>query len=207
MMRYIFATNNPSKVKELKAMFEEAKLEMLSLADFGLSFEPTETGDTFEENATQKVTKTAQFLKENGIDCEVENIAVLSDDSGLCIDALNGLPGVASANFMGRELPYTLRNSAIIDHMKDTKENERAARFVCVIACLFPCGKVETTNGTVEGQIAYEAKGENGFGYDPIFFVPKYGKTTAELSQEEKNKISHRGNALQAMIEKLKVSV
>jgi len=197
-MKYLFATNNKNKVKELKLSL--AGLEIISLAELGLFFEPAETGSTFEENAIQKVTETARFLKENGHDPQKENIAVLSDDSGLCVDFMGGLPGVDSANFMGRETPYEIRNNHIISKLNGVLEHERTARFVCIIACLFPNGEIKTTKGVIEGLITHEIKGENGFGYDPIFYVPKYGKTTAEINPEEKNKISHRGMALKEMV-------
>lgn len=202
-MKYLFATNNPDKVSEIKAILGEAGLEVISLADLGLSFEPTETGQTFKENAGQKARKTAQFLQENGHN----NIAVLSDDSGLCIDAMDGEPGVDSANFMGRETPYNIRNQYIINQMLNVPDEKRTARFVCVIYCLMPPqegGNIITTTGEVEGMIAHGPRGSNGFGYDPIFLVKEYGKTTAELTAEEKNKISHRGKALRLMVRELK---
>jgi XTP/dITP diphosphohydrolase len=128
---------------------------------------------------------------------------VLADDSGLEVDFLGGEPGVDSADFMGVDTPYSVRNAKILEMLEGVTGEKRAARFVCVIACVLPCGKTLTTRAAVEGVIAHEAAGENGFGYDPIFFVPEFGKTTAELSQAEKNKISHRGKALRAMIEQL----
>jgi len=194
-MTYLFATNNPNKVKEIKAIFEHAKLSLISLSDLGLFFEPTETGATFEENAIQKATKTLEFLQENGH----ANIAVLSDDSGLCVDAMGGEPGVDSANFMGRETPYEVRNTHIISQL----DKDRAARFVCVIACAFQNGKILTTEGMIHGEIAHQPSGSGGFGYDPIFYVPSYGKTMANLTAAEKNAISHRGIALTKMMEQL----
>jgi len=194
-MIYLFATNNPNKVKEIKAIFEQAKLSLISLSDLGLFFEPTETGSTFEENAIQKATKTLAFLRENNHG----NIAVLSDDSGLCVNAMRGEPGVDSANFMGRDTPYEVRNRHIISQL----DKDRAARFVCVIACAFPNGKILTTEGIVHGEIASQPSGSGGFGYDPIFHVPSYGKTMADLTAGEKNAISHRGIALTKMIAQL----
>ena len=199
-MRFLFATNNPGKLREIEAMFEAAGLALESLANMGLSFEPTETGTTFEENAIQKASKTAKFLRENGYG---HDIAVLSDDSGLCIDPLGGIPGVDSANFMGRETPYNVRNNRIVDMLSDIPKTMRIARFICVIACAWPDGRIQTTKGSIEGLIT-QPQGDSGFGYDPIFFVPEFGKTMAALTQEEKNSISHRGRALGEMIKQLK---
>jgi len=193
--KFLFATNNPGKVKEIRAIFSQGSYSVVSLAELGLSFEPTETGDTFLENATQKATKVLEFLKAHGYD----DIAVLADDSGLCIDALGGEPGVDSANYMGRETPYKIRNAHIIKLLEGVQG--RAAKFVCVIACVYPNGQVVTTTGEMCGEIAHEILGDSGFGYDPIFYLPSYNKTSAQLTMEEKNKISHRGKALAAMIE------
>ena len=194
-MKYLFATNNPGKVKEINAIFEASGLKVITLSDLGLSFEPAEDGDTFEENAMQKAVETVDFLFDNGFD----DIAVLADDSGLCISALNGEPGVDSANFMGRETPYEIRNAHIISQLTDA--TDRTAKFVCIIACAFPNGVMLTTRGEICGEIATAPSGVGGFGFDPIFFLPEKGKTTAELSASEKNEISHRGIALKLMIE------
>jgi len=196
-MIFVFATNNPGKVKEIQPIFAQANLSLKSLADFGLSFEAGEDGDTFEHNARQKATETLEFLQKNGHG----NVAVIADDSGLCINAMGGLPGVDSANFMGRETPYNVRNAHIIDELQFSPV--RAAKFVCIIACAFPCGKTITTTGEVHGHIAQKPMGSGGFGYDPIFYVPQYSKTMAELTPEEKNEISHRGQALKKMLEVL----
>jgi len=200
-MKYLFATNNQGKVKEIKSIFQKAGLEVISLADLGLAYEPSETGSTFEDNAIQKATKTARFLRENSAE---SNIAVLSDDSGLCVDALGGLPGVESANFMGRETPYEMRNNRIVEMLAAVPRAIRIARFECVIACVFPGGDVKITTGKIEGLITNPSRGKGGFGYDPIFFVPEFGKTMADLTQHEKNSVSHRGKALGEMIEILK---
>jgi len=193
-MRLLLATNNPGKVKEIKPLFKAPARELISLADLGLFFEPAETGDAFEANAIQKATETLAFLRENGHD----DITVLADDSGLCIDAMDGEPGVDSANYMGRETPYHVRNAYIISQLEN---KPRDAKFMCVIACAYPNDTVVTVTGEVHGEIAHEPAGESGFGYDPIFFVPSYGKTMAELTMQEKNAISHRGQALQKMLE------
>ena len=201
MSRYVLATNNPGKVKEIKPLFEQIGLELICLADLGLSFEPAETGSTFEANAIQKATETLNFLKENGHN----NMTVLSDDSGLCINKLDGLPGVDSANYMGRETPYPERNANILNLMSNTKgTKDRTARFECVIACVRPDESYQICYGTIHGEIAQQIQGVSGFGYDPIFFVPEFGKTMAELTPEEKSKISHRGKAIRAMLEVLK---
>lgn len=197
-MTYLIATNNQGKVKEIEPMFAKAGFSLKSLADFRLSFEPQEDGDTFEHNAIQKAQETLAFLQANGH----TDIAVIADDSGLCIDGLGGMPGVDSANFMGRETPYELRNAHIIKQLQDTPV--KTAKFVCVIACVFPCGKVITTTGEIHGHIATKPEGSGGFGYDPIFYVPEYGKTMANLTVEEKNKISHRGQGLEKMLKELK---
>jgi XTP/dITP diphosphohydrolase len=208
-MKLLFATNNPGKVKELKQMSQSEGMELLTLSDLGsrgsqpLVFVPDETGATFEENAVQKARETANFLAENGY----KNFAVLADDSGLEIDALDGKPGVDSALFVGRETPYTIRNAKILDDMKNVPNAQRTARFICVIACVLPSGENLTTRAALEGVISHAPKGENGFGYDPIFYLPEHGKTTAELSQEEKNKLSHRGLAFNKMLEVLKCRV
>ena len=194
-MKYLFATNNQGKIKEIKAIFKATGLELITLSDLGLSFEPEENGDSFEENAMQKAVETTDFLFDNGFD----DIAVLADDSGLCITALNGEPGVDSANYMGRETPYETRNAHIINELANAAD--RSAKFVCVIACAFPSGVMLTTRGEIVGEIAATPSGTDGFGYDPIFFLPEKGKTMAELFASEKNKISHRGAALKLMIE------
>jgi len=199
MVKILLATNNPGKLKEVQAIFNQYSFasKLISLADLGLFFEPSETGATFKENAIQKATKTLEFLCKNGY----EDISVLADDSGLCINALNGEPGVDSANFMGRDTPYETRNAHIISLLAD--KPDRTARFVCVIAYASPNGEIITTEAAIHGEIANVPSGQSGFGYDPIFFLPEYDKTSAELTIEEKNKISHRGKALGLMIRKL----
>ena len=157
------------------------------------NIEIVEDGKTFEENAVIKAKTIADITK---------NI-VIADDSGLEVDYLDKAPGVYSARYMGEDTPYTIKNNHIIELLKDAKGEERSARFVCVIACVMPDGETFTTRGTIEGRIGYEEKGENGFGYDPIFYLPERGCTTAELPPEQKNEISHRGRALKAMYKKL----
>ncbi|MCL2571696.1 MAG: non-canonical purine NTP pyrophosphatase [Defluviitaleaceae bacterium] len=176
-------------------MFEKAGLLLISLADLGLKFEAGEDGDTFLHNATQKARETADFLKEHG-----HSYAVLADDSGLEIDALEGKPGVHSALFMGRDTPYHERCQAILEKLAHVHDEWRLARFICTLVCIFPDGSQLTTKGAIEGRIAWDLFGDGGFGYDPIFYYPPYEKTLAELSKEEKNQISHRGQAIQKMI-------
>ena len=195
MKKIIVATGNEGKMKEIRQILGGENVEIVSLKDENLQdVEIVEDGKTFEENALIKASTIAK----------ITGTMVLADDSGLEVDYMDKAPGVYSARYMGEDTPYTIKNNHIIDELKDAKGEERSARFVCVIACVFPDGKSITTRGTIEGQIGYEEKGSNGFGYDPIFYLPERGCTTAELSPEEKNKISHRGKALTTMYEKLK---
>ena len=192
--KVIFATSNEGKMKEVRSILEGLDVEVLSMKEAGIFVEVVEDGTTFEENAAIKATA---IQKECG---EI----VLADDSGLEVDYLNKEPGIYSARYMGEDTSYRIKNKSLIDRLEGVEGDDRSARFVCAIAAAFPDGTVEITRGTIEGQIGYEEKGENGFGYDPIFMVPEYNKTTAELTMEEKNKISHRGKALQTMKEELK---
>ena len=192
MRDIIFATKNKDKIKEIKAVLGD-KYNILSMEDAGVSDDIEENGTTFEENALIK----AEFvMKKTGK-------LVLADDSGLEIDYFDKKPGVYSARFMGKDTPYSEKNRQILQKMEGVPEEKRSARFVCAIACAMPEGGSFTVRETIEGIIGYEIKGENGFGYDPIFFVPELNKTTAELTMEEKNKISHRGKALVLMREQL----
>lgn len=194
MTKIIVATGNQNKMKEIREIIKRDDIEFVSLKDEGLQdIEIVEDGKTFEENAVIKAKTIADITK---------NI-VIADDSGLEIDYLDKAPGVYSARYMGEDTPYTIKNNHIIELLKDAKGEERSARFVCVIACVMPDGETFTTRGTIEGRIGYEEKGENGFGYDPIFYLPERGCTTAELPPEQKNEISHRGRALKAMYKKL----
>ena len=194
MTKIIVATGNQNKMKEIREIIKRDDREFVSLKDEGLQdLEIVEDGKTFEENAVIKAKTIADITK---------NI-VIADDSGLEVDYLDKAPGVYSARYMGEDTPYTIKNNHIIELLKDAKGEERSARFVCVIACVMPDGETFTTRGTIEGRIGYEEKGENGFGYDPIFYLPERGCTTAELPPEQKNEISHRGRALKAMYKKL----
>lgn len=193
-MKIIFATKNQGKVREIKQILADMPCEVLSLKDAGIDIDVVEDGATFAENA---VKKAVEIMKASGEIC-------LADDSGLEIDYLDKAPGVYSARFMGEDTPYEIKNNKIIEMLKGVPDEKRTARFISVIAAAFPDGRVMTTEGVIEGRVAYETKGENGFGYDPLFFLPEYGKTTAELPLEIKNEISHRGKALKLMKEKLK---
>ncbi len=193
MKKILFATTNQGKLKEIKSILADFNCEIVSLKDEGIDVQVEENGRTFRENAR---IKAEAFAKESGL-------ITLADDSGLAVDYMGGAPGVYSARFLGEETSYDVKNSYIIDKLKTAKEEERTARFVCAICCVMPDGTVLETEGKIEGLIAHEPAGENGFGYDPIFYVPEFKKTTAELSPDEKNKISHRGRALSAMKEKL----
>lgn len=194
MTKIIVATGNQNKMKEIREIIKRDDIEFVSLKDEGLQdIEIVEDGKTFEENAVIKAKTIADITK---------NI-VIADDSGLEVDYLDKAPGVYSARYMGEDTPYTIKNNHIIELLKDAKGEERSARFVCIIACVMPDGETFTTRGTIEGRIGYEEKGENGFGYDPIFYLPERGCTTAELPPEQKNEISHRGRALKAMYKKL----
>ena len=189
--KVIFATSNAGKMKEVRSILEGLDVEVLSMKEAGIFVDVVEDGTTFEENA---VIKATAIQKECG---EI----VLADDSGLEVDFLNKEPGIYSARYMGEDTSYRIKNKSLIDRLEGVEGEERSARFVCAIAAAFPDGTVEVTRGTIEGQIGYEEKGENGFGYDPIFYVPEYGCTTAELSLEQKNEASHRGKALRKMKE------
>ncbi|OLR65872.1 non-canonical purine NTP pyrophosphatase, RdgB/HAM1 family [Anaerostipes sp. 992a] len=189
--RIIFATGNEGKMKEVRMILADMDYEIVSMKEAGVEIEIIEDGKTFEENALIKATA---IMKETGE-------LVLADDSGLEIDYFDKAPGVYSARYLGEDTPYEVKNRVILERMEGVAEEKRTARFVCAIAAAFPDGMTKTVRGTIEGIIGYESKGENGFGYDPIFYLPEYGCTSAELAPEEKNKISHRGKALQKMKE------
>ncbi|MBS5523310.1 MAG: XTP/dITP diphosphatase [Clostridiales bacterium] len=191
MRKIIFATGNEGKMKEIRMILADLPVEVLSMKEAGIHTDIVEDGKTFEENALIKAKAIHELTGE----------LVLADDSGLEVDYMDKAPGVYSARFLGEDTSYDVKNQYIIDQLKDAKGKERSARFVCVIAAVFPDGRTQTCRGTIEGEIGYAPAGENGFGYDPIFYVPEYGCSTAELTPEVKNKISHRGKALEAMKE------
>lgn len=194
--RIIFATSNAGKIKEIQAILEDMGLEVLSMKDAGISVDIEENGSTYEENAMIKSRAVAACLREGG---QLEGTVVMADDSGLEIDYLNREPGVYSARYMGEDTSYRVKNANLISRLEGVEDERRTARFVCAIAAVLPDGRELTSRGTIEGRIGYEEKGRGGFGYDPIFYVPEFGRTTAELTEEEKNRVSHRGNALQEM--------
>ena len=187
MKEIIFATTNQNKVREVGMMCNNPDLKLLTLKDIGLDVDIVEDGSTFEENA---IIKAKTIMKMTG------KIA-LADDSGLEVDYLNGEPGIYSARYLGEDTPYSEKNADIIRRLEGVEGSDRSARFVCAMAVAFPDGRIRTCRGTIEGVIDYKEKGTNGFGYDPIVYVPEYGMTTGEIEPELKNSISHRGKALE----------
>lgn len=194
MKKIIFATGNEGKLKEIKVILDMAGVEILSMKEAGIHADIEENGSTFEENAIIKAKAIGELTGE----------IVLADDSGLEIDYLNKEPGVYSARYAGEDTPYSIKNQMLLDRLEGVEMEQRTARFVCVIAAALPDGRVITTRGTIEGYIGHAPAGENGFGYDPIFYVPEYKCSTAQLTMEQKNELSHRGKALRAMKEELK---
>ena len=191
MDKIVFATTNAGKIKEIKEILADFDVEVASMKEMNITADIEENGATFEENSLIKARAVSKLT----------GLPALADDSGLEVDYLNGEPGIYSARYLGRDTDYDYKNNYIIDKLKEAKGEERSARFVCVISLVLPDGREFVKKGVMEGRIGYEIKGENGFGYDPIFYLPEYGKTSAEISAEEKNKISHRGKALSAMKE------
>lgn len=197
MNRIIFATGNQGKMREIKAIMADTGAEVLSMKEAGISAEINENGNTFEENALIKARGVAAVLNDSaGI--------VLADDSGLEIDALGGEPGIYSARYLGEDTDYDIKNTNLIQRLDGIPDEKRTARFVCAIAAVLPDGREFTVRAAIEGRIGYEQRGKGGFGYDPIFYVPEFGKTTAEMTAEEKNRVSHRGKALEQMKEVLR---
>ena len=187
--KVIFATGNVGKMKEIRLLLADVDVELLSLKDVGLLGDTEESGTTFAENALIKARTIARQVK----------LAVLADDSGLEIDFLHKEPGIYSARYMGEDTSYHIKNRELLRRLSGVPDELRTARFVCAIAAVFPGGREWLAEGVMEGRIGYEEKGENGFGYDPIFYIPEYGLTGAELDAEQKNRISHRGKALEEM--------
>ncbi|HIR92574.1 MAG TPA: XTP/dITP diphosphatase [Candidatus Egerieimonas intestinavium] len=194
MRKLVFATGNQGKMKEIREILADMALEILSMKEAGVNLDIQEDGTTFEENAVIKAKAVQEATGE----------LTLADDSGLEIDYLNGEPGVYSARYLGEDTSYRIKNANLIQRLEGVPMEQRTARFVCVIAAAFPDGRVETARATIEGVIGYEERGENGFGYDPIFYVPEFHCSTAELSPEQKNAVSHRGKALRQMKEILR---
>ncbi|MCD8105959.1 MAG: RdgB/HAM1 family non-canonical purine NTP pyrophosphatase [Lachnospiraceae bacterium] len=192
--KLLFATGNEEKLKEIRMIMESPDIEVISMKEAGICADIVEDGTTFEENARIKAKAVSAMTGE----------IVLADDSGLEIDFLDGAPGVYSARFMGVETSYEIKNTAILQKLSSVPEEKRTARFVCAIACAMPDGRILTCRETMEGRIGYEIRGENGFGYDPIFYLPECGCYSAELPPERKNELSHRGKALRSMREILR---
>lgn len=192
----LFATGNEGKMREIRSILADTGAKILSMKEAGVSIDIEENGTTFEENALIKARAVSAALTE-------ADSVVLADDSGLVIDALDGEPGIYSARYMGEETSYDEKNTNLIRRLEGVPDEKRTARFVCAIAAVMPDGREFTVQAAIEGRIGYEQKGEGGFGYDPIFYVPEFGKTTAEMTAEEKNRVSHRGKALEQMKEVL----
>lgn len=188
--RIIFATGNEHKMEEIRMILADLGMPVCSMKEAGIDVDVVEDGTTFEENARIKATEIAKLVKD---------AIVLADDSGLEIDYLNKEPGIYSARYAGENTSYDVKNQMLLDRLEGVPDEQRTARFVCAIAAVFEDGAVETVRGTVEGIIGHKIIGENGFGYDPIFFLPEYGCTTAQLAPEKKNELSHRGKALREM--------
>ena len=189
MKRIIFATGNAGKMKEIREILSDLPYEVVSMKEAGVTADIVEDGTTFEENAMIKAKTIAELTGE----------IAMADDSGLEVDYLDKAPGIYSARFLGEDTSYEIKNKYLIDQLEGVEGAERSARFVCAIACVWPDGKSKVCRATIEGELAKAPAGENGFGYDPIFYVPQFGKTTAELSMAEKNEISHRAKALREM--------
>ena len=196
-MRIIFATHNKNKMKEVRAILSDVADSIVAKSELGIDFEPAETGKTFAENAEQKAVGIREYMLKH--DMLEDDDIIMSDDSGLCVNYMLGMPGIYSARYLGEDTSYDIKNARIIKELQYAEGDERAAHFTCNICAAFADGRIYHTEGIFEGLIAKEPKGENGFGYDPILYLPEYGKTSAELPPEEKNKISHRAKALHQM--------
>ncbi len=197
MKEIVLASSNKGKVREVEMMMQDMGIRVIPLAETSFTEEIEENGATFEENAVIKARAVAEKL----------NVPVLADDSGLEIDFLDKAPGIYSARYLGHDTPYDVKNGMILEKLQGVPEEKRTARFVCSMALVFPEGDVITTTATMEGRIGHEIKGANGFGYDPIFFLPEFGMTSAEISPEQKNEISHRGKALRRMKEEISKAI
>ncbi|WP_294395171.1 XTP/dITP diphosphatase [uncultured Clostridium sp.] len=195
MKKLILASNNNKKIKELKEILSDIQVKVRSLSDEGIHIDVVEDGTTFEENAKKKAKEIFEFLKEKG----EEDFIVLSDDSGLEVDYLNGEPGVYSARYAGEHGEDDKNNEKLLKNLKGIPKKERGAQFVCQIAMFDEDGKYYTVRGEVRGYILEELNGEGGFGYDPLFFYEPLDKTFAQLTSEEKNEVSHRGRALKEL--------
>ena len=189
MTKIIFATGNQDKMREIREIMADMDVKIQSMKEAGIQVDIVEDGETFEDNARIKAQAIANYT----------DAIVLADDSGLEIDYLNKEPSVYSARYMGEDTSYTIKNQALLDRLQGVPKEKRTARFVCAIAAVLPDKEVLVTRQTMEGYIGNEPEGENGFGYDPIFYLDEYGCSSAALTREQKNAISHRGKALRAM--------
>lgn len=197
MTKIVFATGNKDKMREIREIMQDMNVEVISMKDAGITVDIVEDGKTFEENALIKARAVAAYT----------DAIVLADDSGLEIDYLNKEPGVYSARYLGEDTSYTIKNRALLDRLEGVEKEKRTARFVCAIAAVLPDKTELVTRQTMEGYIGDEPEGENGFGYDPIFYLDEFGCSSAALSREQKNAISHRGKGLHAMKELLRARV
>ncbi len=189
MTQLIFATGNRHKLEEVREILADADMEVISMKEAGIDAEIEENGTSFEENA---------LIKARAV-CRASGRCALADDSGLEVDALGGEPGIYSSRWMGEDTSYHVKNKELIRLLENVPADKRTARFVCACACVFPDGREYSVRKTFEGIIGWEEKGENGFGYDPVFYLPDRKLYSAELPPKEKNAISHRGKAMRAM--------
>ena len=202
----IFATGNKGKIREIRDIITDPDTEVLSMREAGVEADPDENGTSFEENALIKARAVAELIRRQksegalSFDTTDTQVTVMSDDSGLVIDALGGEPGIYSARYLGYDTDYNYKMEQIMKRMENVPDPERTARFVAAVGAVFPDGSEHVVTGAMEGMIAHGIYGQNGFGYDPFFYLPEYGKTSAEITEEEKNAISHRGKALRSMI-------
>lgn len=216
MTKIIFATGNKDKMREIREIMADCDVEVFSMKEAGINVDIVEDGDTFEANSTIKAKAISDYIAGKGLTDEQKDdnwkaisekysgAIVLADDSGLEIDYLNKEPGVYSARYMGEDTSYDIKNQNLIDRLDGVEKEQRTARFVCAIAAVLPDGEVLISRETMEGYIGWEIAGENGFGYDPIFYLDEFGCSSATLSREQKNAISHRGKALAGIKRKLK---
>ncbi len=200
MLKVVAATGNDGKAKEIREILQDLQAEVVTMKEAGLFVEAEENGETFMENAIIKAKAAAKMAAQS---TEWREAIVMADDSGLVIDALNGEPGIYSARYMGCDTSYREKNHNLLGRLDGVADEKRSARFVCAVAAVFPDGRILTAEGVMEGRIGYEERGTNGFGYDPIFYLPEFGCSAAELSPEQKNSVSHRGKALRNMEKQL----
>lgn len=193
MQQLVFATKNQHKLTEIRQIMQDLPYSIVGMEEIGIDIDVVEDGKSFEENAIKKATEIMRHI----------NQPVLADDSGFEIDYLDKQPGIYSARYLGVDTPYQEKNRQILEQMAGVAQEQRTARFICVVAAAYPDGRCFTTKGVLEGRVALAIQGENGFGYDPIFYVPEYGMTTAQMPAQQKNQISHRGKALAGIKEKI----